>query len=172
MKKFFFLTLLIVAGCVGLEKNQDVSRAVAEQSLATSCIGPESANVFFIYLHGIDSNPPSLQELKNRAILEKVALQKNIRIAMPRASMLCPNQPNSYCWGWSFDQSELLKVIPMIIESRKVCFRADKSFGLIGFSNGGYLLTRLYSQKMISGSDLKPTLLVTSGSLIYLQILR
>ena len=131
---------------------------------STSCIGPQAAKKFFIYLHGVDSNPPSQQELNNRALLEKVAQQKNIRIALPRASMTCPNQPNSYCWGWRFDQDELSKILPMIMDSRKACFNENKPFGLIGFSNGGYLLTQLYAQKMSALSNLKPTLLIAVGS--------
>ena len=54
--------------------------------------------------------------------------------------------------------------LPKILESRITCFTSDKAFGLVGFSNGGYFLTKLYVQKMSLFQNLKPTELIASGS--------
>lgn len=115
----------------------------ATQTLATpldvSCIGPDNAKGFLIYLHGMDSKSPSKQELQNRKILNDLASKYNLKIALPRAQMQCPTQPGSICWGWTWNASELANIIPQILESREQCFPNDQPFGVIGFSNGGYL---------------------------------
>lgn len=112
----------------------------------------------------MDSPSVSQQEVANRAILSEIAKAKNIRFALPRANMECPTQAGSTCWGWRFDEAELSVIVPKILDSRSACFTKEKPFIILGFSNGGYLLTRWYS------SGAKPTMssllraLIVSGA--------
>jgi len=140
------------------------SSARASSQLKVSCIGPENAPHSLIYLHGMDSLQPSNQELRNRAILTDIANALNIRIALPRAFMACPTQTNSICWGWSFNQNELQSVLPLILQARTKCFSGVNDFGMIGFSNGGYLITQWYRNEMIPKMERTPSFLIASGS--------
>ena len=167
------LTILLVALAAGCSSHPmseakdrvaDVRRSLSGV-LDVSCIGPESANTFVIYLHGMDSISPSKQELQNRAILADLAKQKNIRFALPRAQMQCPTQADSMCWGWSFSSAEISAILPTILDSRKACFGTEKPFRMLGFSNGGYLLTKWYSLGL-SPQLSRPDSLFASGSAI------
>lgn len=135
-----------------------------KSDLDVSCIGPTNADNFVIYLHGMDSVMPSQQELHNRDILNNIAKILNIRFAIPRAQAQCPKQPNSICWGWKFDQIELSTVLPQVMEARLKCFSNEKSFGMLGFSNGGYLLMRWYSEGSSPSILPRLNLIVASGS--------
>lgn len=160
------LSLLLIAqtACSTALVNEPSYKRIPTGSLEVSCIGPESADTFAIYLHGMDSVVPSQHELGNRAILKDIAKALNIRFALPRAGMECPTQPGSICWGWKFDQTELAAVLPQIVESRSACFANEKPFAILGFSNGGYLLTRWYSGGLIPSVSPRPFLLIASGS--------
>ena len=140
----------------------------ATQTLASpldvSCIGPDNATGFLIYLHGMDSNSPSPQELQNRKILNDLASKYNLKIALPRAQMECPTQPGSICWGWSWNSSELTNIIPQILESREKCFPSDQTFGVIGFSNGGYLINHWFQSGLFTDSKAIPRFFISSGA--------
>lgn len=138
--------------------------ASAASALDVSCIGPKSATTFAIYLHGLDSVQPSPLEIGNRKILAKIAEAKNIRIALPRARMKCPNQEQAICWGWNFDSDEIRAILPAIMKAKNACFAKDKPFTMIGFSNGGYLLTNWYAQGLKSSLVNQPLALIASGS--------
>jgi len=140
------------------------ARAQVPSQLDVTCIGPANAPHSLIYLHGMDSASPSKLELQNRAILITLANSLNIRIALPRAFMACPTQADSFCWGWSFNQDEIQKVLPLILQSRTKCFSNTIGFGMIGFSNGGYLLTNWYRNALTPRTDSIPTFFITSGS--------
>lgn len=138
--------------------------ALPVHALEVSCIGPKSATHFAVYLHGLDSIHPSPLEVDNRKVLTKIAEAKNIRIAVPRAQMKCPNQENAICWGWNFDSDEIRKILPDIIRAKESCFANDKPFTMIGFSNGGYLLTHWYALGLKSVPVKQPVALIASGS--------
>lgn len=103
----------------------------------TSCIGPQTAKRFYVYLHGMDTPTPSKQELANRAVLSALASKLNIRFALPRADEKCPSNPNLICWTWSpKTTSDLHLVSNALAEAAQSCF-SSQSFGVLGFSNGG-----------------------------------
>jgi hypothetical protein len=108
-----------------------------------TCLGPPDASHFAVYLHGVDQPSVSAQELGNRKSLGAIAKALSIRIALPRASMPCPNEPSSVCWAWSFNEREVDATVEAMTRSAAACFGTGRPFGLIGFSNGGYLITKL-----------------------------
>ena len=94
-----------------------------------------------IYLHGLDSSEPGSQELVNRAALERLATDLNLRIALPRATSLCGEMR---CWGWQTDDSDARSAVRQIESAISSCALNGKKVGLIGFSNGGYMVAKLF----------------------------
>jgi predicted esterase len=163
---FFFAMLLIATlfGCSTGTVKSPLGQRTPSSDLEVSCLGPENAKSYVIYLHGIDSPAPSAQEVENRRILSDLAKQDDIRIALPRAKSACPTQFGSQCWGWKFDDAELTEILPQILNSRAACFAAEKPFKILGFSNGGYLLLHWYARGMRPSFGDVPDFLITSGS--------
>jgi len=161
---FIVAWILVLNSCSTTTVNRIETKRPSDANLEISCIGPDSADTFAIYLHGMDSVAPSQQELENRRVLAEIAKLRNIRFALPRASMSCPMQTDAICWGWKFDEIELNGILPKIFEARSACFQKEKPFWILGFSNGGYLLTRWYSLGMNPSMQPSPTSIVASGS--------
>ncbi len=130
---------------------------------AARCLGPTNARSFAVYLHGIDSAVSSDLELKNRTNLARIAASLSMRIALPRATLTCPNQKSSLCWGWSFDEAETDTASAIIDRAAKECF-GDRPFGLIGFSNGGYLVSKLMRQCLARDKLPRVSWMVAIGS--------
>lgn len=128
-----------------------IAKSNATESI---CIGSKDAKYSVIYLHGMDSTPVSDQEMKNREILSKLANKYSFQFAIPRATMKCPANSSLLCWGWTWSDNELNLLIPSILESRLNCISPNKTFGLIGFSNGGYFLTQWYKKGIDSKNNI------------------
>jgi hypothetical protein len=127
----------------------------------TQCMGPLKAKNYAVYLHGIDSKNPGSQELANRKVLQNIAAQLNLRIALPRAKEKCGN---NICWGWSQTDETAKAAVTVIRDSVKSCFNGKKQYGLIGFSSGGYLATKLFRLCMLPKLLPEIQWIVTSGS--------
>jgi predicted esterase len=136
--------LTILLATVGCHKHPFALSAADEELASAKCIGPVDAKHFVVYLHGIDSPSPSDQELGNRRVLAQIAREGSYRIALPRSTSRCPNQPGSICWGWSFNETEISAAVAAIDASAAACFPPDRHFTLVGFSNGGYLLGKMF----------------------------
>lgn len=110
---------------------------------ATECIGPENAKKSIVYLHGMDTESPSSQELGNRAVLNELAKKLNIRFALPRAKEKCPPNPKQVCWTWAAKTSaDLANVKATITSAASDCF-SNKDYSVLGFSNGGVAVTAM-----------------------------
>jgi predicted esterase len=131
---------------------------------AATCLGPADATGLAVYLHGVDEPGISDQELENRRHLEAIAHTLSLRIAVPRASTRCPDEPNQLCWGWTFDDAELDSGAKAISAAAAACFGAERRFGLIGFSNGGYLVTKLLRTCSVPARLPSVTWMLTIGS--------
>ena len=133
------------------------ARYGAAQALQTDCIGPTSAGRHIVFLHGIMSvtnpanqciAPPvhgerSLHTIDEwEPLLESIAVQQNIRFAVPHSRFFCRNDFLSLCWG-SDDPVSTAASFAAIVTSVMQCFPPGATWGLIGFSNGGYHATRV-----------------------------
>ncbi len=97
------------------------------------CLGAPGAAHRAVYLHGIDSFGPSWQELHNRDVLAELAARFDLRLALPRG--VCSR---GRCWP------EPERALPWIQAAARACFDApQRPHGLIGFSNGGFLVGAL-----------------------------
>lgn len=110
---------------------------------APECVGPNNAGKFIVYLHGMDTVLPSKQELENRKVLARLSESLKIRFAIPRAKTTCPTNPSQLCWTWSAKTAAELDSVKVAIKSSaNNCF-PSKSYGVLGFSNGGVALAAL-----------------------------
>lgn len=130
---------------------------------AAACVGPSDARSFAIYLHGMDGETPSEQEMKNRKVLVALAQRLSLRVALPRAKMACPNQAGSICWGWSFNDAEVAESASIVRAAASSCF-ADHPVTVVGFSNGGYLLTKLIRSCSLKRELPTATRVITVGA--------
>jgi predicted esterase len=115
---------------------------LASDHVATECLGDPAAPHHVVYLHGIDSFGPSWQELENRRTLARLADAKDLAIAIPRSPVVCP-QLGGRCWPQ--DSREALHATGDAIRAAaRACFDDDAHLGVIGFSNGGFAVARMY----------------------------
>lgn len=112
-------------------------------SIAVECIGSSDLKTVAVYLHGMDTEPPSTQELSNRASLAAISKSLKIGFSVPRAIDKCPNS-KLLCWGWNFNDSKSVEsAIVAAMNAKTECFPNATSVGLIGFSNGGFVANQI-----------------------------
>lgn len=98
------------------------------------CMGSPSALHHVVYLHGLDSFGPAWPEVMNREVLRALAAKLDVRIALPRA----PGR------AWPQEGREDLQTsLAWIEQAARVCFPAGARYGLVAFSDGGYMANRL-----------------------------
>lgn len=114
-----------------------VDRSAQASNDASICLGSTDASSFAVYLHGIDSRAPGEQELGNRQVLEHIAKTYALRFALPRGPAACGD---SICWGWQLSPEQRRAAAAVVVASAKKCFPPGAHYGLVGFSNGGYLV--------------------------------
>lgn len=123
--KLLVLALLVVTG-----------RGQAAPAL---CLGPKDAASRFIYLHGMDDEKPTAQELENRRLLGKLAESLSMRVAVVRGNHRCKGK---VCWKQDTPQ-EVTATYEALRRDAGACFDSSKPLGLLGFSNGGYLAGKI-----------------------------
>jgi hypothetical protein len=74
----------------------------------------------------------------------------------------------SRCWGWAFDAAELDAAAALVRGSASECF-GDRSFDVIGFSNGGYLVNQLLRTCSLRTRLPRASRLITVGAAAPLQ---
>lgn len=107
------------------------------------CIGKNSDKVKarIIYLHGIDTAMPGPQELKNRQVLSELAKKHDLQIALPRAKKTC--RKNKVCWQQG-NRNEVKQTFERVKkQAETACFQNQPTTSILGFSNGGYLATKI-----------------------------
>lgn len=142
---------------------ESATTVAAPAGAKLDCIGEPTAERFVVYLHGMDSEAPSEQEQHNREVLAKLAKAQGVRFALPRASMACPTRAGSVCWGWKFDEAEASAAATQIDAAATGCF-PGKPYGVLGFSNGGYLLNKLLRSCRLEAMLPKAEWLIGVGS--------
>ena len=151
MCRFYsILSMLMFSGIASFLSHcssSTLQRTTAAQP-STLCMGSPQAKNFAVYLHGQDTPNPSDLELNNRKNLAHLAEVWNFRIALPRATLACPNKPNLLCWGWRFDESVARSALHAIETAAQDCFPQASSIGLIGFSSGGYLANQVFQHQL------------------------
>jgi predicted esterase len=143
--------LLIAPACSTTPSHPRVP--AGDPTSTASCIGPDDPRGFMVYLHGRDFDPPGTLELQNRRVLEQIAENLHIKIALPRGSETCGGNGPPRCWGWEISDSQTEEALKAIQSAADSCFGPGKSFGLIGFSNGGYVVDRIFRTCALQSSS-------------------
>jgi len=104
------------------------------------CLGPDQATSAWFYLHGMDEPTVGDHEQRNRHLLSKIASEMNLRIAIPRGNQLCDKKA---CWNHQ-GVKQVVASIDDAIEKSRECLGKRPVVGMIGFSNGGYLLNKYF----------------------------
>lgn len=103
------------------------------------CIGPETADRFFVFLHGLGGNRDNVV-IRNNSILRRVGEKFNIKFAVAVEDSNCVNKDGLKCWMDRTRDPDLIKPGLRAIEmAANDCFRNDK-YGVVGFSSGGGLV--------------------------------
>lgn len=115
--------------------------ALATSDFPAECFGTGKNSNGLIYLHGIDTLTPGTQELENRELMQALASELNMDLAVVRSDQPCQdkNYQGKLCWMRK-PEDVLSRTVEKIERSGSKCFRSDAKVGLVGFSNAGYLL--------------------------------
>lgn len=104
------------------------------------CLGDPQAKHQLIYFHGMDEGEPGKQEQENRDLLARLAKDLSLRIALPRGQSRCKGQR---CWE-SGTKPQLEASYQDALRQAKTCIAVDGPFHAIGFSNGGYFISKIF----------------------------
>jgi predicted esterase len=140
---------------------------IRERPLAIECAGDPSAKMGIVYLHGMDVPEKSAQERQNREIITRIAAKLGARVTFPRAEARCPGGGTQICWGWKFDAAEL-RLLRQKITTAAVACGAPPAFVVVGFSNGGYAVNRLFEECLFEPGQLLVS--VAAGNQPYKRI--
>lgn len=133
-----------------------VAPAAVKKS-STECMGPLRSKAHAIYLHGLTPPSQRLNEVDdNREVLERLAKDLSLRIALPRGSVCSSGK---LCWP-AADKDELLQTFKTLRDEAQTCWSGQTPYSLIGFSNGGYFALKLYKAL----DDPQLTYILASGS--------
>ena len=118
------------------------STALAD-SIEITCIGDATAQSQAIFLHGfITETKEKGQQPNYRTLLDRVAKNGNLRIAMPVSKDPCRGDSKKRCWSGN-DEKEIATIWNDVLAVSQQCIDTKKPFGLIGHSNGGYMTGRI-----------------------------
>jgi poly(3-hydroxybutyrate) depolymerase len=110
--------------------------------LQTACIKGENSKANVVFFHGIrqKGDPLAVQTYDNE--LNMIAERLNLTIAVPESQWRCSPSNSKRCWGIE-SKGSVRAVYERVQRSVVKCFNGGSTDGVIGFSNGGYFVTRL-----------------------------
>lgn len=126
--------------------------------LQTDCYGPKDATTKVVYMHGWDDPAIGAHERQNRAMWQRMAEKHGFRVALPRGDGRC-NGGRRQCWQ-THSKKQIEHSWERILAGAKACFPKPSGFGIVGFSNGGYLATGIYGLCLKP----KPSFTIAAGS--------
>jgi hypothetical protein len=127
-----FLSVLLILALEPFAQHgfQELSRN--EAALPCTCIGPERARLYVVYLHGRDTYGPSWTEIRNRQELRGISQLLQARIALPRTRS-----------SW-LPHRELGDTVRQITLAAATCFPRGQRFVVLGFSDGANAANELF----------------------------
>lgn len=163
---FVFFGLLV--GCQSTQqepapkKKVDLDRAFPEE---IKCLGTSKSKNFAVYLHGFTDSNFSGREAKNLAQLKKLGRMMDMMIAIPKSPKGCyQNGQLKRCWGVEMTKSQAVDATELAEKAAHKCFPGGSKYGIIGFSNGGYVATKIFSHCLAPEHSPKLDWLVTVGA--------
>jgi predicted esterase len=116
---------------------------VPSYAKAQECIGESSYARKAIYFHGIDDLTPAKLEQANRDVLRKLAASEHVQFFVARSKTSCKQNSKELCWQ-HYSKEEVMNLYKENLAAAAKCFGKSDQVGLIGFSNGGYLASKIY----------------------------
>lgn len=144
MRLFFTLFPLLLVGCQTTDQRvKDLNPSFSEKY---RCLGNPRAKNHAVYLHGFTDENMGGQERMNYKNLSKLASSLDLMIAIPSSTKSCLHDgKRQRCWGTGMTQSEAENALRITRKAANKCFPRNRPYGLIGFSNGGYMATKVFS---------------------------
>lgn len=139
------MKLMIFAGQValGIAILAATSQAFADYT-ETECLGPGSAKLYFVYLHGWDNPGIGAHERLNRQEFARLAKERGWRIAVPRGRGRCSASKSQQCWDIR-SHSHIQASWRIVQDAAQQCFPKVIDWGVVGFSNGGYFTSSIFN---------------------------
>ena len=113
---------------------------IADGVSIISCHGNDHDTSGLMYFHGLDPKKPSIHERFNRKELALLSKRKKMKLVILRSNYLCKNERN--CWPME-SASTLKRVYSEAMQASANCLKNTQNITAIGFSNGGYFLSKL-----------------------------
>lgn len=167
-----FLLILVLSFCgilLGCQSPKDrpdafinFERAFPEQ---IACLGGSGSGNYAVYLHGFTGQSFSGQESINLSRLKKLGGMMDMMIAVPKSPRGCMKDGKiQRCWGVEMTRNQAEQTFRLAIKSAQKCFPPGSRYGIIGFSNGGYMATKIFSHCLAPRMDSRLQWLVTVGA--------
>jgi predicted esterase len=129
------------------------------------CVGDASAKNSIVYLHGFTDDGWSKREQSNLKNLRKIAARMDVRIAIPMSKRSCKIRGEQQrCWGVEMTRTQALETLKVTKRAASKCFEPDANYGVIGFSNGGYMATKIFGYCLAPRYAPKLDWIVTVGA--------
>jgi len=121
---------------------QILTSNLASAKVEITCIGAADAKNQVIFLHGIITETKTGPQPNYRTLLDQVAKDANLRIAMPISKDSCRGDTKKRCWVGN-NGKQISTIWNNVLTASSQCIDTKKPFGLIGHSNGGYMGGRI-----------------------------
>ena len=132
MRLMLLFALVMITSCTTWDKNDML------------ILGNEKSDKAFVYLHGLDQDSPSEQELNNRQILNRIGKELDVKFLAIRAIDHCPQFDNKLCWPQK--TIEDLHGVKTRLDDVTQTYNIK---GYVGFSNGGFYLNEAAQQGLL-----------------------
>jgi predicted esterase len=141
------LLLLLSVGCQSpIRRSETTSQNQFSYKEEHSCFGSPNARNHAVYLHGFTDNKFGASELRNLQNLKKLTKNYDLMIATPKSPKACLHKGDlKRCWGTDMTESEARDATVIAARAAAKCFPPQSSYGVIGFSNGGYVANKIFS---------------------------
>lgn len=138
------LVLILLSGCQTDTATNIFKKGKFNEEI--QCIGSSKKGNYAVYMHGFMGKNFSGQELENLKNLKKLSRSLDVVIAIPKSSKSCyQNGVWQRCWGVEMTKGDAIRSLQVVRRSAAKCFPPKSDFGVIGFSNGGYMATKVFS---------------------------
>ncbi len=137
------LLLISLMGCQSKDSGRVDRDDVFDEKFI--CLGEVGAKNSIVYLHGFTGRNWNGREQSNLKNLRKIAARMDVRIAVPMSKKSCEIRGGEQrCWGVNMTRTQALETLKVTKRAAAKCFEPDSNYGVVGFSNGGYMATKIF----------------------------
>ncbi|NQZ00950.1 MAG: hypothetical protein HRT45_09835 [Bdellovibrionales bacterium] len=128
-------------------------------------MGSPRARNHAVYLHGFTGEEFGPSELRNLNNLKKLTENLDLMIAIPKSPKACEHKGQTKRrWGTEMTRTQAAEATRIAAEAARRCFPPRTDYGLIGFSNGGYIATKIFAYCLAPEASPRLKWIVTVGA--------